>query len=82
MSNIRTELENGVLTLLASGRIDSTSAPEAEKEIISACTGTAHSEVVLDAEELEYISSAGLRVILRLRKSEPTLRVINASSEV
>ena len=38
--------------------------------------------MVLDAEKLEYISSAGLRVILRLRKQEPELAIVNASPEV
>ena len=37
--------------------------------------------VTVDADDLRYISSAGLRVILRLRKSEPSLSVINAGTE-
>ncbi len=37
---------------------------------------------VLDADNLEYISIAGLRVMLRLRKSEPNLAIINTSPEV
>jgi len=36
----------------------------------------------LDCEKLEYISSAGLRVIIRLSKTEPTLRLVNVSSAV
>jgi uncharacterized protein (TIGR02172 family) len=38
--------------------------------------------VTLDASALEYISSAGLRVILRLKKTNPELRIVNVSSEV
>ena len=38
--------------------------------------------VILDAAALEYISSAGLRVILRIKKSYPELRIINVSSDV
>ena len=37
---------------------------------------------MLDADKLEYISSAGLRVILRLRKEEPKLAIINVASDV
>lgn len=36
----------------------------------------------MDAEKLDYISSAGLRVILRLRKNEAGLRIIHAQSSV
>ena len=38
--------------------------------------------VVIDADDLEYISSAGLRVILRVRKLSPELKIINASSAI
>lgn len=64
-----------------SGRIDSTSAPAAEAEIRAAITGDTEN-VVLDAAKLEYISSAGLRILLRLRKDYPELKVTNVNSEV
>lgn len=76
------KLENGVLTLSLIGRVDSTNAPAAEAQLEAARNANAHDTVVLDTERLEYISSAGLRVILRLRKNEPTLSIINASPEV
>ena len=38
--------------------------------------------VVVDADQLEYISSAGLRVVLRLRKEEPKLAIINVAADV
>ncbi len=69
------------LTVEVSGRIDSGNAPEVEAEIQKAVSGYTGS-VVLDAAELEYISSAGLRVILRLKKSNPDTSVINCTSEV
>lgn len=71
-----------VLTIFLSGRVDTSNAEEREKEIQNICRGNEYRSIVLDAEALEYISSAGLRVVLRLRKAEPTLRIINASSEV
>lgn len=73
--------KDNLIEIKLKGRIDSTNSESVEKEITE-CVQNQHSEVVLDAEKLEYISSAGLRVILRLRKNEPTLKVINASSEV
>ena len=64
-----------------SGRIDSTNAAEVEKRINDEI-GSFDGELTLDAGELEYISSAGLRVILRLKKANDTTKVINCSSEV
>lgn len=78
---IKAELNDGILTINASGRIDSTTSLEAEQSIFNELKAE-HSTVVLDIQDLEYISSAGLRVVLKLRKAEPSLKVINASSDV
>ena len=69
-------------TIVLNGRIDSNNAQQAENEILAQLKGYDAPEVVLDAEKLEYISSAGLRVILRLKKNYPELRIINVNSEV
>lgn len=82
MSSISSKVENGILTIFASGRIDSTNAPAVEAQIEEQRSSNPHTGIVLDIDALEYISSAGLRVILRLRKSEPSLKVENASSDV
>lgn len=74
--------ENGVLTLHVDGRIDSTNAPQFEKEAMEIVKEGNFSELVLDADDLLYISSAGLRVILKLRKTDPGFKVINASSDI
>lgn len=79
--NIIPELKDTVLTMKVSGRIDSTNSAEAEEKI-KTCQQAAHTDVVLDFDELDYISSAGLRVVLRLRKTEPTLKIVNASADV
>ena len=70
------------MTLELKGRIDSQNAAQVEKELLDRLAGENGGEVVLDAADLEYISSAGLRVILRLKKSYKDLRIINVSSEV
>ena len=82
MNNFAAKSENDVLTILLTGRIDSNSAPDAEAQIEALRAENPHTSIVLDAENLEYISSAGLRVILRLRKNEPSLQIVNVSSEV
>ena len=72
---------NRELRIPLRGRIDSNNAAEAEQEIRTRLGGDAFSPV-LDASELEYISSAGLRVILRLKKQYPELRIAEVSSQV
>jgi len=70
------------LELTLSGRIDSNNAPDVEKEIDELRQSLGGERVVIDAEALEYISSAGLRVLLRLRKQCPELKIVNVSAEV
>ncbi len=76
------KIENNVLIISLSGRIDSTNAEEKEKKLNSVIEKGSFEHLVLDAQELEYLSSAGLRVILRIRKSQPTLKIINVSFDV
>ncbi|MCR5809003.1 MAG: ATP-binding protein [Clostridiales bacterium] len=64
------------------GRIDSNNAQAAEAFIRASIGENADAELTLDAAGLEYISSAGLRVLLRLKKEHPALSVINVSSEI
>jgi uncharacterized protein (TIGR02172 family) len=68
------------MTVKLNGRIDSSNAGNVEQELQAQIAG--QKETVLDAQTLEYISSAGLRVILRLRKEHPELRIINVNSDV
>ena len=82
MNVITGNCENGRLVLKAAGRIDSANAAQTESEIEALRASFPHEEAVLDAEELAYISSAGLRVILRLRKNEPSLKIVNVSGDV
>lgn len=63
-------------------RIDSVNAPEAEKDIERFLKEEAPEEIILDAADLEYISSAGLRVLLKLKKSGAAVKVINVNTEV
>ena len=65
-----------------SGRIDSHNSAKTEEELLARLAGKGTVPVVLDAQDLEYISSAGLRVILRLKKTWPDLRIENVSPEV
>ncbi|MBQ7736411.1 MAG: anti-sigma factor antagonist [Oscillospiraceae bacterium] len=69
------------VTIPLIGRIDSNNAAEAEQTIRDMLPDAAV-PVVLDASKLEYISSAGLRVLLRVKKSNPDLMITGVNSEV
>ena len=75
-------LEHGALTVALTGHIDSSNAPAAEAELMAVRDREPHEAMVLDLQDLTYISSAGLRIVLRLRKLEPALKLVNASAEV
>ena len=75
-------MADDIFYLQLNGRIDSSNAAPVEEELLEKLKDCKTPSVALDAENLEYISSAGLRVILRLRKQFPELKIINASSAV
>ena len=64
---IEQKAEGSKLTLKVSGRLDTMTAPELESVIKENINGV--EKLVLDFKDLEYISSAGLRVVLGARKA-------------
>lgn len=73
---------NGTLTVKPEGRVDTSNAAEVEKELFALVDEHKPDKVIIDAERLEYISSVGLRVILKLKKAIDDTSIINASLEV
>ena len=80
MSEVRAAVNERGTTLYLSGRIDSGNSAEVESKVMELTA--AGGPVVIDANGLEYISSAGLRVILRLKKRIGDLHIIGAGPEV
>ena len=80
--NVTFRTDNEILYIALEGRIDASNANLAEQKIFEIKHQNPDKHVVLDADLLEYISSAGLRVILKLRKECPKLAIINVSPEV
>lgn len=72
--------DNDCLTIRPAGRIESSNAMETENAIKPELHDI--SSVILDCTDLEYISSAGLRIVLRIKKSYDNLKAINVSNEV
>lgn len=75
--------ENGILTVQLSGRLDTTTAPELEAFLSNELSSV--QELVFDFAELQYISSAGLRVLLTSQKTmnrQGRMVVKNVSEDV
>ena len=80
--NVTYRIDKDILYIAIEGRIDASNAAQAEEKIFSIKNDNPGKHTVIDADNLEYISSAGLRVILRLRKEEPKLAIINVAADV
>ncbi len=73
----------GVLTIALTGRLDTMTAPDLDAELKHSLDDVA--ELVFDMKELQYISSAGLRVLLSAQKAmnkQGSMKVINISDEI
>ena len=71
------------VTISLEGRLDTTTAPQLEKELENVLTTA--KELVLDFAKLEYISSAGLRVLLKAQKvmnKQGSMKLIHVSDDV
>lgn len=71
------------LTAVMHGRIDTSTAPEAEKILLSSLDGV--TDLVLDFEDIQYISSAGLRVLLlvyKRMKTQGSLKLVKVGEVV
>ena len=71
------------ITLKIIGRLDTTTAPELEATV-DGCIADLK-ELVMDCSELEYVSSAGLRVILKAQKlmnAQGTMKVMNVNETI
>ena len=80
MLNIIKKQENDKLTVALEGRLDTTTAPQLEAELKESIGSV--TELVLDFENLEYISSAGLRVLLSAQKvmsKQGSMKLIHVS---
>lgn len=79
-----TKTENGsALTLTLEGRLDTTTAPQLEAEVN--CSIANITDLVMDFEKLDYISSAGLRVLLATQKimnRQGRMKIIHACDDI
>ena len=81
--NITKNIDGKIVTLALKGRLDTTTAPEFENAF-DECISVAD-ELIFDFAELEYISSAGLRVILKAQKAmnqKGNMKLINVNEDI
>lgn len=76
------QYSGGQLTVFLTGRITSANASTVDNELKEIIAANPPQSLVLDCTGLEYISSSGLRIVLRLSKSAENLKVINTSPVV
>ena len=76
------KLDNEVLTVTLDGRLDTEAASKFEAELNAIRTENAHTSMVVDASGLEYVASSGLRIILKLVKSEKNFKLENVCAAV
>ena len=75
--NYNFKLENEVLTVSLAGRLDTDAAAAFETELSSKCKEYPHGSLVFDASELQYVASSGLRIMLKMAKTEKNFRIEN-----
>ena len=80
--NVTYRIDKDILYIAVEGRIDASNVADAEEKIFAIKNANKDKHTVIDADNLEYISSAGLRMILKLRKEAPKLAIINVASDV
>ena len=77
--NFNYKLENDVLTFSLQGRLDTEASVKFEAEYAVITKENPHTTLVVDASELEYIASSGLRTVLKMAKSGKTFRIESVS---
>ena len=79
---MRFELKDKVITLFLEGELNSYNADNIEKEIEATLKDQSFDKLVLDFSRISYISSAGLRIMLKLKQKHNNVSIVETSLEV
>ena len=80
--NCSFKLDNDVLVVSLEGRLDTEASANFESELTEISKANPHRSMVIDASELSYIASSGLRIMLKLVKTENNFKLENVCSAV
>ncbi len=83
MLDINKVIDGDKLTVVLTGRLDTTTAPELEEQVNASLSGIAN--LIFDVAKMEYISSAGLRVLLASQKimnKQGDMKVVHPTDDV
>lgn len=78
---INGEYKDDTLIIYAEGRIDTSNSTEVDNKIQNLREKYPQGAIILDCKKLEYLSSSGLRVLLKWKKAENDFSLINVSDE-
>lgn len=77
-----TLMSGSVMLVKTDSRLENANAAECEKTLMNAIELNNPANIVIDAGNLEYVSSAGLRVILKVKKKVDKTQIVNVSNSV
>ena len=83
MLNIQSKVENDIKYIFLEGRLDTLTSQELEKALETLLADTDH--IVIDMEKVDYITSAGLRILLHMEttmEEKGSMKVIHVSQEI
>lgn len=82
---LTTNREGGRLTMAVRGSINTVTAGEFERQVLAELSGGAAQELTLDFAGVDYVSSAGLRALLKIDQDKPAemaMRLVGVNGEV
>ena len=76
------KLENETLTIYFAGELNSFNSEEVEREVDSLVKKNKFNAIVIDMEKLNYISSAGIRIIVRLKQQFDDISIVKVPKDI
>ena len=79
---MRYNVEQETLTIYLEGELNTFTSEQVEKDVEQIMSENTFNKVILDLEHLRYISSTGLRIIVRIKQKYSDTSIVNAQSSV